>query len=220
MAPPASDDDWFEDYDSGGDTEMSDASAHFSKESDPYASDSDGCSARSGSDASDDARDDDFLEQTASDASPHSDHRKRLYTVIDRASLKRMTVRGCTQRADVCAAALLGFGLRVGSRRHCSARLLCHLQGKASVGLAAHVQCCFVGFSAYSSEGLVFAFIVAFPPWPPAALAPQDEALSQVQSILGCTTTTARALLIFFNWDAEAVLGGCRPCPCPAGMPR
>jgi hypothetical protein len=30
-----------------------------------------------------------------------------------------------------------------------------------------------------------------------------------VQSILGCNTTTARALLIYFSWDAEAVLGGC-----------
>lgn len=35
----------------------------------------------------------------------------------------------------------------------------------------------------------------------------QEEALQQVQSILGCSTTTARALLIFFGWDAEAVLG-------------
>lgn len=35
----------------------------------------------------------------------------------------------------------------------------------------------------------------------------QDEALSQVKSILGCSTTTARALLIFFSWDAETVLG-------------
>lgn len=35
----------------------------------------------------------------------------------------------------------------------------------------------------------------------------QDEALDQVKGILGCNTTTARALLIFFNWDTEAVLG-------------
>ncbi|KAI3429520.1 hypothetical protein D9Q98_005609 [Chlorella vulgaris] len=35
----------------------------------------------------------------------------------------------------------------------------------------------------------------------------QDEALTQVQSILGCSSTTARALLIFFSWDAETVLG-------------
>lgn len=28
-----------------------------------------------------------------------------------------------------------------------------------------------------------------------------------MQAILGCSTTTARALLIFFSWDAEAVLG-------------
>ena len=41
----------------------------------------------------------------------------------------------------------------------------------------------------------------------PACL--QEEALAQVQSILGCNTTTARALLIYFSWDAEAVLGGC-----------
>jgi len=34
----------------------------------------------------------------------------------------------------------------------------------------------------------------------------QNEALAQVQAILGCTTTTARALLTFFNWDAENVL--------------
>jgi ariadne-1 len=34
----------------------------------------------------------------------------------------------------------------------------------------------------------------------------QKEALAQVQAILGCTTTTARALLTFFNWDAESVL--------------
>jgi ariadne-1 len=34
----------------------------------------------------------------------------------------------------------------------------------------------------------------------------QKEALAQVQGILGCTTTTARALLTFFNWDAENVL--------------
>lgn len=35
--------------------------------------------------------------------------------------------------------------------------------------------------------------------------------MSQVQGILGCSTTTARALLIFFSWDFEAVLGelGC-----------
>lgn len=42
------------------------------------------------------------------------------------------------------------------------------------------------------------------PPHPP-----QEEALAQVQGILGCSTTTARTLLIFFSWDAEAVLGGC-----------
>lgn len=35
----------------------------------------------------------------------------------------------------------------------------------------------------------------------------QEEALAQVQAILGCSTTTARALLIFFSWDAETVLG-------------
>jgi ariadne-1 len=34
----------------------------------------------------------------------------------------------------------------------------------------------------------------------------QKEALAQVQGILGCSTTTARALLTFFNWDAESVL--------------
>ena len=34
----------------------------------------------------------------------------------------------------------------------------------------------------------------------------QQEALGQVQSILGCTSTTARALLTFFSWDAESVL--------------
>ncbi|KAG7666760.1 hypothetical protein Ndes2526B_g04760 [Nannochloris sp. 'desiccata'] len=34
----------------------------------------------------------------------------------------------------------------------------------------------------------------------------QKEALAQVQAILRCTTTTARALLTFFNWDAENVL--------------
>jgi hypothetical protein len=38
----------------------------------------------------------------------------------------------------------------------------------------------------------------------------QDEALAQVQSILGCSSTTARALLIFFSWDAETVLGAYR----------
>lgn len=38
----------------------------------------------------------------------------------------------------------------------------------------------------------------------------QEEALSQVQAILGCSTTVARALLIYFSWDAEAVLGA--PC--------
>ncbi len=42
---------------------------------------------------------------------------------------------------------------------------------------------------------------------PAHVLSLQDEALSQVKSILGCSTTTARALLIFFSWDAEAVLG-------------
>jgi hypothetical protein len=35
----------------------------------------------------------------------------------------------------------------------------------------------------------------------------QDEALDQVKAILGCDTTTARALLIYFSWDTEAVLG-------------
>ena len=34
----------------------------------------------------------------------------------------------------------------------------------------------------------------------------QNEALAQVQSILGCSTTTARALLTYFSWDAENVL--------------
>ena len=34
----------------------------------------------------------------------------------------------------------------------------------------------------------------------------QREALEQVQSILGCTTTAARSLLTFFSWDAESVL--------------
>lgn len=28
-----------------------------------------------------------------------------------------------------------------------------------------------------------------------------------MSAILGCNTTTARALLIFFSWDAETVLG-------------
>ena len=35
----------------------------------------------------------------------------------------------------------------------------------------------------------------------------QEEALDQVKSILGCGTTTARALLIYFSWDTEVVLG-------------
>lgn len=48
--------------------------------------------------------------------------------------------------------------------------------------------------------------------FPPCAAVPyqQDEALTQVQSILGCSSTTARALLIFFSWDAETVLGAYR----------
>eukprot|EP00887_Chlorella_sp_A99_P003167 scaffold9.g3167.t1 len=35
----------------------------------------------------------------------------------------------------------------------------------------------------------------------------EEEALGQVQAILGCSTTVARTLLIFFSWDAEMVLG-------------
>jgi ariadne-1 len=35
----------------------------------------------------------------------------------------------------------------------------------------------------------------------------QGEALEQVRSILGCCDTTARALLTYFSWDAESVLG-------------
>lgn len=56
-------------------------------------------------------------------------------------------------------------------------------------------------------------FFTSSSPWCFGALPTrllQEEALQQVQSILGCSTTTARALLIFFGWDAEAVLGGCQ----------
>lgn len=41
----------------------------------------------------------------------------------------------------------------------------------------------------------------------PSLHAIQREALDQVQGILGCDTTTARALLTHFSWDAESVLG-------------
>jgi len=34
----------------------------------------------------------------------------------------------------------------------------------------------------------------------------QIEALDQVQAILGCSVTVARALLTYFSWDAESVL--------------
>lgn len=36
--------------------------------------------------------------------------------------------------------------------------------------------------------------------------ASQQEALAQVEGILGCEQSTARALLMFFSWDAEATL--------------
>ncbi|PSC75216.1 putative E3 ubiquitin-ligase ARI1 isoform X2 isoform A [Micractinium conductrix] len=105
------DDAWFEDYD----TDMSNGSG-----SGGYPSDSDG--GHAGSSSSDDDGDDGF-ERTQPGALVQS--RSRLYTIIDRPSLRRL----------------------------------------------------------------------------------QEEALHQVQGIMGCSATVARTLLTYFNWDAEAVLG-------------
>lgn len=75
-----SDDEWFEDYDTG----MSDGEG-----GSPFNSDSDGEGSSSGGD------DDDGFESPQRVASQaRSDHRRRMYTIIDRQSLQRMQVGG------------------------------------------------------------------------------------------------------------------------------
>lgn len=72
-------------------------------------------------------------------------------------------------------------------------------------------EVCFTGHGAACSAGVPKTSKGPTSPalWPRPYCRPalQDEALDQVKAILGCNTTTARALLIFFNWDTEAVLG-------------
>lgn len=37
----------------------------------------------------------------------------------------------------------------------------------------------------------------------------QEESLQSVQSILNCNASVARALLIYYQWDAERLFGAC-----------
>lgn len=152
------DDAWFEDYD----TDMSNGSG-----SGGYPSDSDG--GHAGSSSSDDDGDDGF-ERTQPGALVQS--RSRLYTIIDRPSLRRLQVQG-------------GRGVRRGAAR----------APASGVGGCCRVAC-------LSTRRRL-------------APCPQEEALHQVQGIMGCSATVARTLLTYFNWDAEAVLGGL--CGCQGG---
>jgi hypothetical protein len=86
------DDDWFEDYD----TDMSNASGGASDPGSPHQEHSDG--GDSASSSGDDA-DDGYQERAAAEGS--TDQRKRLYTVIDRANLRRMQVRCGVERLDL-----------------------------------------------------------------------------------------------------------------------
>lgn len=43
-----------------------------------------------------------------------------------------------------------------------------------------------------------------------AVLSPQDTALQQVMSIVGCNRSTARALLMHFRWDVDSLCGRLR----------
>ena len=66
----------------------------------------------------------------------------------------------------------------------------------------------------FCSFWLLHFFLTVSACIPGRLVEPQDEALGQVQSILGCSSTAARALLMMFSWDSEAVLGAYDRC-CP-----
>ena len=196
-----SDDEWFEDYDT-------DVSMGSDDGGSPYPSDSEGGNGGGSSSSGGE----EAVEAVPSEAA--SDRRNRLYTVIDRSSLRHMQVRRgrdgrCCQRAGNASRGVgAGCWVLVHTRRGCShtaAASVRKIAGAAQQALPTALHC-------------DAAMCALMPPRchhrgrplpPPSATPPvqQEEALGQVQAILGCSTTTARALLIYFSWDAEAVLG-------------
>jgi hypothetical protein len=99
MAPPGNDDDvWFEDYD----TDMSDGSQPSQPEGSPFASDSDDDEGGAGSGHSSSGEDDGFEERSVSEA--RSDVKRRLYTILDRQSLRRVQVLATAGLRRQCVA--------------------------------------------------------------------------------------------------------------------
>ena len=72
--------------------------------------------------------------------------------------------------------------------------------------LVACQACCALRNRSYTHDA---GFALCTEPQP-AVFSPQDTALQQVMSIVGCNRSTARALLMHFRWDVDSLCGRLR----------